>query len=222
MDHIIKYAGELLHESVTKINALDKSYCIVGGWIPYIQFPDQHPGTKDVDILFHSGSKEEDLKEIIEHFLNDGYCISAKHDFQLLKKEEIGGRKYIFNIDLLHPILEKQDSDLFVDHLELELMDTYERVKKMRSIALPYAKHFFTQGLVTKLDYKGEKIPVLDNTGFILSKFPSARKTKRPRDIFDIYLILSNDSGVYEKLNALKEDSPFKPVIEDFTGSIEE
>jgi hypothetical protein len=66
---------------------------------------------------------------------------SAKHPFQLLKTQNINGKRFVYNIDLLHPhMLDNPDQiGMFVDHMELDVpLNNHEvRLKEMKSIVLP-------------------------------------------------------------------------------------
>lgn len=64
-------------------------YIIVGGWSPFLlnANPIPHPGTKDVDVLFKSGTKQGELKSLIEDFIQKEFIQSAKDTFTKFFKD---------------------------------------------------------------------------------------------------------------------------------------
>ena len=103
MNDILEGSKQLLSESVDLLGSSKSDIVIVGGWGPYLRHTDKHPGTKDVDILFPTNYSKERITDILDRFLENGFFISAKHDFQLCRAYQIGKRAYIYNVDLLHP-----------------------------------------------------------------------------------------------------------------------
>mgnify|MGYP003668689556 FL=1 len=147
IENIQEGANSLLADTFHIMNSNKINYIIVGGWSPYLLNSTEiiHPGTKDVDILFERGYEKENLKGIIETFISQGFLLYAKHDFQLFKKIQVNDYEFIYNIDILHPYETKWESEIFVDHLELDFpADKYQNHNfKMKSIALPDSNVLF-------------------------------------------------------------------------------
>lgn len=202
-------AKALLLDVVHALSDRNDSYIIIGGWGPCLRHPG-HPGTKDVDVLFAEGGVKFALKEVIQSFLKNDYIVSAKHDFQLLKVINVAGLDFVFNVDLLHPMMAEDHLELFVDHLSLDISENedFNRVKKMVSIVAPFSRILF-DGFFNKVSFQGKnfvgnkvtvEVPLIDEAGLVLSKLESVRNVKRPRDAFDIYLTLINSRGVFKRL----------------------
>lgn len=192
----------LLAETCQILNEKKTEYLIVGGWSPYFlnSNPILHPGTKDVDILFQSGTNEGELKELIESFLSKGFVASAKHPFQLLKVFDINGIEFMYNIDLLHPDNQAKNPEKYVDHIDFPVKESRGlRIDYSgKTILLPKSDNFFEH---FKIQYKDSFIladksevevefSLLDEAGLIISKSSSYENVKRTRDAFDIYLAL--------------------------------
>ena len=175
----------LLAETADILNRNKINYIIVGGWSPLLlnNNPIVHPGTKDVDILFENGYRKKELGKIILKFIDSGFLLSAKHDFQLFKEIEVHGKKFIYNIDLLHPTETQKPEEIYIDHIDLGIpSDKYQsNTFKMKSIALPSSQALFDN-----------KIP------------------KRFRDSLDIYLAITQNSNkeFYSELKKLKNKNP--------------
>jgi hypothetical protein len=196
MKTVLDGSKELLIDVATILNKECVDYVIVGGWSPYVRNKSiyAHPGTKDVDILFPDAYAEGGITKVIQIFLNSGYLLSAKHDFQLLKKIEINGYSLIFNIDLLHPSEIKNNPELFVDQLDLKILEgDIGKSKFVRSFVLPSAQILFEENLYSKYSMshtnnKTVEIPIITEIGCILSKCESVTLDKRQRDAFDIFV----------------------------------
>ena len=174
---------------------------VVGGWSPYLRYKGclSHPGTKDVDILLSDAAAEFGIRKIIDIFLSNGYLVSAKHDFQLLKSVEVDGRNLVFNIDLLHPSETQRNPELFVDQFDLKIYENdLDEIKFVRSMVLPSSKILFKNEfnsqfkVVSPATENSVNIPLITEAGCILSKCESVSLAKRKRDAFDIYLSLTN------------------------------
>ena len=197
-------AKGLLGEATSIATRCGKEFAVVGGWSPVLRNTGavSHPGTRDVDLLFSEGATKEALKDVVFAFLDSGYLLSAKHEFQVLRTLRVGGRSFVFNVDLLHPHEGEVKGELCVDQLSFPIphedyKSTYVFTK---SIALPNAGFVF-DGFVAKetiefLMPDGTKashaVPVIDEVGLLATKSKSCMVQKRPRDIFDIYLAISS------------------------------
>ncbi|HEY9000470.1 MAG TPA: hypothetical protein VIM89_03905 [Mucilaginibacter sp.] len=202
MKTIIDGAKQLLIESIEMIDSAANDVIIVGGWGPYIRHQDIHPGTKDVDLLFPTFYSKEDIAKILEKFLENGFFLSAKHDFQLCRCYKIGNRSYIYNVDLLHPVFGKINKVDFVEIMDLDISVDGIKVKKINTINIQYGDVMYDQKLYEECEFQGKKFNVLDASGIIISKIDSCNNRKRERDIFDIYLSLQ-EKDVVEKLKYL-------------------
>lgn len=223
----------LLGESVSIINQFAADYVIIGGWSPYLRYNSGkiHPGTKDVDVLFHNANNVDAIKDIIIGFLERGFLLSAKHDFQLIKLYNVSGREFAFNVDVLHPTKSaiKIEDDMFVKHLDVEVpisslrSDTY----KFKSIVQPEAECIFSETMHDNFDLnytnsngqnENVQFELLNDIGCLFSKSTSCQNSKRHRDSFDIYLSITNNDnydGLIKKILKLKtsESSAFNSLI---------
>lgn len=197
----LKYAIAGLKEA--EIN----DYVIIGGWCAFLNRNDKcHPGTIDVDILFKEGHKPYNLRKYIEIMRGKGYFTSAKHHFQLLNIFEVDNEKFCFNIDLLHTGSDQQNSELFVDQLDLNVLlnDEIGTTVKMLSIVQKESKIIFDKCLYGEwiLD-DGVRMNLIDYTGLFITKTKSCQIEKRDRDSYDIYLGFENNLIDVEKLKCI-------------------
>lgn len=212
-------AFALLGETTEILNENGVEYIIVGGWSPLLlnQNPFPHPGTKDVDILFKSGTKKGELESLIRNFLKNGFIQSAKHHFQLLKAIEINGLKFMFNIDLLHPDNQETEPQMFVDHIDFPVKESLTmRVDyKGKTIILPKSDFFFND-FITKHKHEFEltdgrkkiiEFNLLNEAGLILSKTKSSFNEKRTRDAYDIFLAIKQNRNYNHTIEQLKNIS---------------
>ncbi|MEJ1401964.1 MAG: hypothetical protein RPU41_14790 [Candidatus Sedimenticola sp. (ex Thyasira tokunagai)] len=221
----------LLVESISAIESTGLEYLVVGGWSPYLQNKTDysHPGTKDVDILFNDGDIQGKIKRAIEAFLDNGFLISAKHDFQMFKTLNVNGKDVVYHIDLLHPQETQDNPELMVDHFDLGLTedDISANKKFQKSIALPSSKFLF-EGFYNYVNFEhlmsgGEmrevSVPLIDESGLIFSKCKSAQVPKRPRDSYDIFLALKQPN-VENTIMKLKEASNKFPAVQESISSL--
>lgn len=208
-ENIMQANRSILVEACTIMNAAQVEYVVVGGWVPYLRITDhvlQHPGTRDVDLLFNSDFDQ--VRGAVSVFLDAGYVPSAKHPFQLLKKLTVQGQELIFNVDLMYPAEPDVDDDMFHDIIDLgvPIASHSSETHAIKSIAFLSADVIFQQSLWAKVDVeavlpdgKNAKcaVPLMDERGLILSKCESIKGIKRGRDSFDIYFALSGPSGVH-------------------------
>jgi len=220
----------LLTEAILAIGKTNLKYLIVGGWVPYLRNSTRydHPGTKDVDILFSDGNIEGKIGRAVGAFLDQGFLVSAKHDFQMFKVFNVAGKEVVYHIDLLHPAETKEKPELMVDHFDLGLTenDMTGGKKIQKSIALPSSKFLFN-GFSDNYDFEHitseghrEKItiPLIDWAGLIFSKCKSAQVEKRQRDSYDIFLALKQP-GVDETIEKLKKASASIPAVKEIIDS---
>lgn len=199
---ILDGARYLLGECCNILNENGADYIIVGGWSPFLLNSDnyRHPGTKDVDVLFKKGFEKNQLTDVIQSFLDNGFFQSAKHPFQLLRSINIKGIDFVYNIDLLHPDDQEKNPELFVDHIDFPVMES-EIVQiqyKGQTIRLPKSDIFFTdfyekmsqEFILLNEEKMNIEFNLLDEAGLILSKLKSVLNEKRTRDAYDIYLAL--------------------------------
>lgn len=215
-------AKNLLKETINELSKIkDLEYIIIGGWCPFLRNAHDisHPGTLDVDILFKQGYESKTLEEIIGAFINVGFIPSAKHPFQLLKKQQILDKDFIFNIDLLHPNMTEdyKMKGMFIDHLDLDVPLRGEETVKMMSIVLPNSALLFSNNLFDKYEIDNLTFNLVDFTGMFLTKIESCKKQKRERDSFDIYLAFLNNGVDINKLKAIaKENNHVNIALESF------
>jgi hypothetical protein len=205
---VIEGATELLVETVDALSSVgENEYIIIGGWCPYLRNTSSitHPGTLDVDVLFKKGHIPGSLKAPIEALRRNGFVLSAKHSFQLLKEKQIGKERLIYNVDILHPLMSENHKGLYVDHLDLDipLDDEERRVKRLQSIVQPNSAVLFDERLFSSFELRGVSINLVDFTGMFITKMDSCQKLKRDRDSFDIHLGFKSSLVDLEKLHSI-------------------
>lgn len=231
----------LLGETCSILNNIDMKYVIVGGWCPYLRSDKQfnHPGTRDIDILFDDNMVKQDMEKAIISLLDAGFIPSAKHSFQMLKSFPLASNnpaspsthldEMLFNIDLLHPSETKRKGELLQDWFDLGIneRDLDGRLTvKARSMALPSSKLLFDNMFdMAEVEYhdrfgnlKKIKFPLINYLGLLLSKARSVSSEKRERDAFDIFLVFMDkefESFVKYVLQYMSaEDAPKTAVKE--------
>ncbi|AFV97072.1 MULTISPECIES: hypothetical protein [unclassified Sulfuricurvum] len=216
-------AKKLLKETIAELSKFDGlEYIIIGGWCPFLRNTQEipHPGTLDVDILFREGYQSKTLEKVIKAFMEAGFIPSAKHPFQLLKKQQIQDKEFIFNIDLLHPKMTEASEikGMFVDHLDLDIpLNREEDTVKMMSIVLPNSALLFNNDLFDKYSLDGLEFNLVDFTGMFLTKMESCQKQKRERDSFDIYLAFLNNGADIKKIKSIaKKNIHVKKALKGF------
>lgn len=226
MNHNYSSLGEaaraLLVETCTLLNNEDVEYVIAGGWVPLLRGRAEHglrhPGTRDVDVLFNDD--RQTIRTAAELMLKSGFVLSAKHQFQLLRVFHVGSRKFVFNVDLMHPSESAKQSSMFEDIMDLGINSYYDETRpKLKSICFPSSAIIFEQNLWSRLKvsatgFSGKLIecdvPLMDEAALILSKSESVTQAKRPRDAFDIYFLTSGSdaSAISGKLKGLATSFP--------------
>jgi hypothetical protein len=205
---IITGAKALLFDTCQTINQLGYKYIIVGGWTTFLLNSSDicHPGTKDVDILFDKGYEKGSLKKVIEALLENGFILSAKHDFQLFKEIQVASHRLIYNVDLLHPLETVNPKEIYVEQVDLGIpADKYQSATfKMKSIVLPSSQALFDLNLVTPYQLslstgKGAihvQVPLMSELGTLITKSQSVKQPKRFRDAFDIFLTVHQSADI--------------------------
>lgn len=212
IENLQEGAAKLLTETCQILNSENINYIIVGGWSSFLlnSSPIVHPGTKDVDILFEKGYKKDSLKNIILIFLKNGFLLSAKHDFQLFKEIEVLDKKFIYNIDLLHPSETSKPEEIYVDHIDLQIPSKkyLSNTFMMKSIGLPSSQTLFDNNLFIPFELNGVRIKLMNEIGTLLTKSQSLKIKKRFRDSLDIYLAITQtnvNTQLVKDLKNLKE-----------------
>lgn len=211
-------AKGMLLETAAILNGLGVKYIVVGGWSPYLfnAQPIAHPGTQDVDILFDKGYDKNSLEHIIRELLKHDFILSAKHNFQLFKVMEIAGKKFIYNLDLLHPLETQIPDEIYVEHIDLGVPAShyYDTTFKIKSIALPSSQVLFRMGLFDQYhleqptasgDVKRETIPLMSELGTLITKSQSVLVPKRYRDALDIYLAIRQNRDYKSMIDQIQE-----------------
>jgi hypothetical protein len=213
----------LLSETAEALSEFDDlEYMVIGGWCPVLRNTSEiiHPGTLDVDILFKDSYRSGNLEEVTKKFIGAGFMPSAKHPFQLLKPQEIGGKKFVYNIDILHPgMLDNKDQvGMFVDHLDLDVpLNEGEKLKKVVSIVLPNSAILFKENLYDTYAKEGLSFNLVSFDGMFITKMDSCQKQKRERDSFDIYLAFLSDGVDVSRINEIaKSDSRIDESLKSF------
>lgn len=155
-------AKALLLSTCATLNSTKVEYLIVGGWVPVIRggAPNlQHPGTRDVDVLFTDDDVER-VEPAYEALLNAGFIPSAKHEFQLLRGLEIGKTTFIFNVDLMHRAIQEDSPEILIDISDFGLKDPSDPSGKRwaKSIIFPGAEAIFTSHLWSSVQIGGKDL----------------------------------------------------------------
>jgi hypothetical protein len=196
----------ILLEACEILNGSAVQYVVAGGWVPYLRSSGHrlnHPGTKDVDLLFNDDPGP--IQAAVRNLIGAGYVPSAKHSFQLLKELPVQDRRFVFNVDLMHPREAeiKRFEDMFEDIIDLGIREDYDAAETrtlVKSICFPSARIIFDRTLWTSVETNATlpngqasraSIPLMDECGLVLSKCESVSGKKRDRDAFDIYFVLS-------------------------------
>ena len=234
-ENVLSASKGLLVDAMEILTKTDHKFVVVGGWCPYLRNRTDlhHPGTKDVDILFSDANVRGSLTSAIAALLDHGYLVSAKHDFQLLKELRVGDKAFVFNVDLLHPSETINNPEMMVDHFDLGVTEgDLPGNKHVRSIVLPSSQLIF-EGFYSDFDVSSTNpdgkqttvsVPLIDEAGLILSKCQSIKLKKRPRDSFDIYLILAqeNSDATCEKLKqSASEVEPVRELLLELRGFLD-
>lgn len=201
-------ARQLLLDTLETLSSEAGELIVVGGWGPYLRNECVHPGTRDVDLLFPAKYTRDDIGRVVEKFLEREYLLSAKHDFQLFRPYQIGKWTYVFNVDLLHPILQRTNRVEFMDVLDLDIAIDGVLVKQVQTMGIEDGQLFFDETLYTESILDGRRFNTLSAAGVVISKLSSCHNPKRPRDIYDIWLSLREHSGVPSELRELMSNHP--------------
>jgi hypothetical protein len=203
-------ATSLLCETASHLNRLDAEYAVIGGWSPFLlnSKPFQHPGTRDVDVLFSGGVEPSSLSSIIQDFLAKGFKPSAKHPFQLIRIIMVAGVEFVFNVDLLHPAEAEKNPEMFVDQISLPVPISEYRDDSfvMKSIILPssgfvFEGHVLTHSVREPIDGTLVDVRLIDELATIVTKSHSLGIQKRSRDALDVFLAI-NQARDYRALVA--------------------
>lgn len=200
-------ARGVLVDACSIAEGLDIAFAVIGGWSPLLLNSDRipHPGTRDVDMLFPAATTPEGLKGVVEAFLDRDYLPSIKHPFQLVRVLNVGGRRAVMGIDLLHPREEELadvSPEMFVDHVDLDvrLGPGSDESLMIRSIVTPHAGFIMDDEEYEPVNVQARTpdgrdvtvaVPVINELALIITKSNSFRNPKRRRDSFDIYLAAS-------------------------------
>ena len=138
--------------------------------------------------------------------LDAGFRPSAKHEFQLLRDAQVGDHVFVFNVDLMHPYEARSTPEMYSDIFDLGVDDAYDprgsrhaKSIAFRSAAIVYEQNLFSEIAVSAPDLDGVygtvTVPILSPPAAVLSKCESVATSKRTRDAFDIYYLLSGSNG---------------------------
>jgi len=113
------------------LNSKQINYVIAGGWVPVLRggvHGLQHPGTRDVDVLFNDSLEHMNLA--VTALIEAGFHPSAKHEFQVLLPINVQERTFVFNVDIMHPSEQQQAPGMFADIFDLGVNDAYDPTGK--------------------------------------------------------------------------------------------
>lgn len=223
MKTILEGSCQLLMECIALQGKTIADTVIIGGWGPYIRHRNSHPGTRDVDILFPLDYTAEDIKSAVEPFLEAGFLLSAKHDFQLFRKYNIGKYDYIFNVDLLHPVIQRTHRCEVMDIIDLDVTINGTLAKTVQTMCIENGQAIFDpqEPLTTVLQLNGLRFRALNGAGVVVTKINSCHNLKRPRDIYDIFLSLQEGDSVREALYRLYlNNSGFQHSVDNFKARL--
>ncbi len=198
LETINEGAEHLLSESCRILGSDIDDVLVVGGWGTFLRNPNEHPGSRDVDILFPLSYDRERMCSSIMRFLDDGFLVSAKHDFQIMKPILIGDRQYLYNVDFLHPVVGKKDIVEFQDMIQFdETIDGF-LPKKSKTVGIERGDLFFQEQMFESMSFNGHTFNGLNGTGIVLSKVSACMNRKRPRDIYDMTLEWKRNSELID------------------------
>jgi hypothetical protein len=181
----------LLGESVKILQQSGIDFVIIGGWIPFLFTPGQykHPGTVDVDVVFHGKLKREQVEMAGGLLEQAGYLPAAKNKFQHYRLLKTNSRPIAYHIDFLHRLYAQDQEDFMLVHWNTDFQSFAgpgtdviflfnERTTESFQTTLP-------NGTTTtvKADF-GSEVAVLATKGRSMSS------PKRFRDAFDIFLVV--------------------------------
>jgi hypothetical protein len=177
-------AKHLLLDASELLNRHGVNFVVVGGWAAYLFHSSRygHPGTFDVDVLLDSISLEDGTFErASEDFLQNAYLRAPKNTFQAHRILNVSGEDLVYHVDFLnerHPAGE---------------LNFVGGSGKLRSIYTPAMQAVFSYGNFRTLnDCPGIRFPSPET--FVVTKAAAARVKKRPRDAFDIFVTVADQS----------------------------
>jgi hypothetical protein len=214
--NILAAAQGLLCETVEIVKRTGLEFVVIGGWSPYFlnNGDVRHPGSRDVDLLFREGARGGAITPALVALRENGFIISAKHEFQLLRVLRVGDQEFVFNVDLLHADEGRTMPTLFADHVSLPILlsEFSDKTFAQRSIRVPFSEFLFeghivnyeVPGLLPHGEERKFSIPLMDEIGTLVTKAESMKSAKRQRDAFDIVLAIKQARDPNDLLQGIR------------------
>ena len=65
------------------------------------------------------------MRTAVKALLDNGFYLSAKHEFQLFKNICVLGQEFVFSVDLMHPS-ERENPQMYLDVIDMGIPDRYD------------------------------------------------------------------------------------------------
>ncbi len=213
-------AYSVLGELVNLLNEYSDSIRIIGGWVPYLMYPDKdHIGSIDVDVLLNQlkiqkATGYENIKRIL---IRNGYSKHPDKYFAFVKTVTIQGIDYSVDVDFLSGKYGGDGGDVS-KHID--------GLKALPATAGNFAFDFPPKEIGIEyhrpdgaLDYG--KVNVVSVVPYIVMKAAALGRGK-PKDAYDIYFSIINFQGGVRELT--KEFLPYvgKTLIKEMCQKLGE
>ncbi len=182
---------------------------IIGGWVPYLLFPEQEDsfvGSIDVDLaLNHQSLQEEGYKTIQDLLLDRGYE-QGKQPFIFFRTLQGKGKPVTVQVDLLSG----EYAGSGTSHRHQKVQDVLAR--KVRGCDLAFEHPFETtvEGELPDGDKDSVQIRVASIVPFLVMKGMAMHDRLKEKDAWDIYYCLKNYPGGLDAII-----SEFKPYLDN-------
>jgi len=205
----VEAARSVIIELVHLLGQYRDQIVIIGGWVPYLLFPEQEDsfvGSIDVDLaLNHQSLQEEGYKMIQELLLDRGYK-QGKQPFIFFRTLQGKGKPVTVQVDLLSGEYEGTGNS----HRHQKVQDVLAR--KVRGCDLAF-EHPFETTMAGELPDGGKdavQIRVASIVPFLVMKGMALHDRLKEKDAWDIYYCVKNYP---EGLDAII--SEFKPYLDN-------
>ena len=196
----------ILGEIVNILNQYEDDMRIVGGWVPYLLFPNKdHIGSIDVDVLLNQNDieKSESYENIKRILIRNGYRKHPDKYFTFVKTVIIDDVEYDVDVDLLSGKY-GGDGGRISKHID--------GIKALPATGGNFAFEFPPQKI--KINYTrpdgaldSGHVQVVSIIPYIVMKVAALGRGK-PKDAYDIYYCIDNYEGGIRSL--LEEMLPYK------------
>ncbi|MCD7951203.1 MAG: hypothetical protein LUG12_13235 [Erysipelotrichaceae bacterium] len=190
-------AYKVLIELVNLFDEYKDDFRIVGGWVPYLMFPNnQHAGSVDVDILInHLTLQDAGYLSMSRILLKNGYMEHPEKYFSFVKDVEVDGRIFSVDVDILAGIYGGTTQKKRSQHVQ--------GVRALKATGGNFAFEFPPQ----KIEIETERpdgaidianISVIAIVLYLVMKTAALGRGK-PKDAYDIYFVVKYYPGGVKK-----------------------